>query len=87
MATTWNWKTISGLVLHILIGGIMILAGSAKVLGLFPPEEVAKLGLSGWITVIGAGELATAVLLEGRRNIPHTPRPPHGWLSELTAPL
>src|SRR5437588_665381 len=63
MKTTWNWKTIAGLVLHGLIAGIMILAGSAKVLGLFPPDAVAKLGLTGWITVIGAGELATAVLL------------------------
>jgi hypothetical protein len=63
MKTAWNWKTITGLVLHALVAGIMILAGSAKLLGLFPPEEVAKLGLSGWITVIGAGEVATAVLL------------------------
>ena len=43
MKTTWNWKTITGLVLHVLVAGIMILAGSAKVLGLFPPEAVAKL--------------------------------------------
>ena len=63
MKTTWNWKTITGLVLHGLIAGIMILAGSAKVLGLLPPDAVAKLGLAGWITVIGVGELATAVLL------------------------
>ena len=63
MKTTWNWKTITGLVLHGLIAGIMILAGSAKVLDLFPPEAVAKLGLTGWITVIGAGELTTAILL------------------------
>jgi hypothetical protein len=63
MKTTWNWKTITGLVLHVLVAGIMILAGSAKLLGLFPPDAVAKLGLTGWITVIGAGELATAVLL------------------------
>ncbi len=63
MKATWTWKTITGLVLHGLIAGIMILAGSAKVLGLFPPDAVAKLGLAGWITVIGAGELATAVLL------------------------
>jgi hypothetical protein len=63
MKTTWNWKTITGLVLHGLIAGIMILAGSAKALGLFPPEAVAQLGLTGWITVIGVGELATAVFL------------------------
>jgi hypothetical protein len=58
-----NWKTITGLVLHVLVAGIMILAGSAKVLGLFPAEAVAKLGLTGWIIVIGAGEITTAVLL------------------------
>jgi hypothetical protein len=63
MKTTWNWKTITGLVLHVLIGGMMILAGSAKLAGLFPPEEVAKLGLSVPIQVIGAGEVATAILL------------------------
>ncbi len=63
MKTTWNWMTITGLVLHGLIAGIMLLAGSAKVLGLFPPDAVAQLGLTGWITVIGAGELATAVFL------------------------
>ena len=63
MKTTWTWETITGLVLHGLIAGIMILAGSAKVLGLFPPEAVAQLGLTGWITLIGVGELATAVFL------------------------
>jgi hypothetical protein len=63
MKTTRSWKTIAGWVLHGLIAGIMILAGSAKVLGLFPPEEVAKLGLSVPIQIIGAGELAAAILL------------------------
>ena len=63
MKTTWNRKTIAGLVLHVLIAGIMILAGSAKLLGLFPPEMIAKLGLSVPIQVIGAGELGTALLL------------------------
>ena len=63
MKTRWSWKKIGGWVLHGLIAGIMILAGSAKVLGLFPPETVAQMGLTGWITVVGVGELATAVLL------------------------
>src|SRR6266404_8403560 len=58
-----NWKTVGGWVLHGLVAGIMILAGSAKVVGLFPPDEVAKLGLSLPIQVIGAGELASAILL------------------------
>ena len=63
MKTTWNWKTIVGWVLHVLIAGIMILAGSPKVLGMFPPEMPAQLGLSVPLQVIGAGELATAILL------------------------
>ena len=63
MKTSRNWKMIGGRVLHGLIAGMMILAGSAKVFGLFPPEEVAKLGLSLPIQVIGAGELACAILL------------------------
>ena len=63
MKSTRNWKMVGGWVLHGLIAGVMILAGSAKVLGFFPPEEVAKLGLSLPIQVIGVGELASAILL------------------------
>jgi hypothetical protein len=63
MKTNRDWQKISGWVLHGLVAGVMILAGSAKVLGLFPPEEVAKLGLSLPIQVIGMGELAGAILL------------------------
>jgi hypothetical protein len=63
MKATRNWEMVGGWVLHGLIAGLMILAGSAKVLGFFPPEEVAKLGLSLPIQVIGAGELVSAVLL------------------------
>jgi DoxX-like family len=63
MKAARNWKMIGGWVLHGLIAGMMILLGSAKVLGFFPPEEVAKLGLSLPIQVIGAGELVSAVLL------------------------
>src|SRR5882672_4110266 len=63
MKLTRNWKMVGGWVLHGLIAGMMILAGSAKVLGFFPPEQVAKLGLSLPIQVIGVGELASAILL------------------------
>jgi hypothetical protein len=63
MKASRNGKTIAGWVLHGLIGGVMLLAGSAKLLGLFPPEEVAKLGLSLPIQVIGAGEILSALLL------------------------
>ena len=63
MKTNRNWQKIGGWVLHGLIAGMMTLLGSAKVLGFFPPEEVAKLGLSLPIQVIGVGELASAILL------------------------
>src|SRR5258707_5799081 len=63
MKATRNWKPTTGWVLHGLVGGVMLLAGSAKVLGLFPPEMVEKFGLSVPIQVIGAGELVSAILL------------------------
>ena len=63
MNASRHWKTIAGWVLHGLVGGVMLLAGSAKVLGLFPPEQVEKLGLGVPIQVIGAGELVSAILL------------------------
>jgi hypothetical protein len=63
MNTTRNWKKIAGWGLHGLIGGIMILAGSFKLLGLYPPEMTEHLGLTGWIGLIGAGEITTAILL------------------------
>jgi hypothetical protein len=63
MKTTRNWKAIGGTVVHVLVGGIMVLAGSAKVLGFFPPEQLAKNGLGDQIMLIGAGELIAAILL------------------------
>ena len=63
MNTNRNWQKIGGWVLHGLVAGVMILAGSMKVLGLFPPDQVAKLGLSLPIEVIGVGELVSAILL------------------------
>src|SRR5215468_3983150 len=63
MKASRNWKAVAGWVLHGLVGGIMLLAGSAKVLGLFPADQVEKLGLSVPIQVIGAGELVSAILL------------------------
>ena len=53
----------AGFVLHVLVGGLMIFAGSAKLLGLFPPEALAKAGLGEQVRLIGAGEVLTAVLL------------------------
>ena len=63
MKANQNWKTIAGWVLHGLVGGGVILAGSAKIFGLFPPDQVAKMGLSLPIQVIGIGELISAILL------------------------
>jgi len=66
MKETWNWRNITGLVLHILIGGLMIFAGSGKAFGFAPPEVVEtlrKAGLGEQVRLIGAGELITAVLL------------------------
>jgi DoxX-like family len=63
MKASRNWKTVAGWVLHGLVAGLMLLAGSAKLLGLFPPEQVEKFGLSVPIQVIGAGELVSAILL------------------------
>jgi hypothetical protein len=58
-----NWGKIAGLVLHILIGGLLIITGLQKVLGLVPPEALAKYGLGDQVRMIGAGAVLTAVLL------------------------
>jgi hypothetical protein len=42
---------------------MLLLAGAAKLLGLFPAEPLEKLGLGGHIRLLGAGELVTAILL------------------------
>jgi hypothetical protein len=56
-------KRMVGLVLHVLIGGLMIVAGSPKLLGLAPPEHLERMGLTESIRLIGAGEIITGVLL------------------------
>ena len=58
-----NWGKIAGLVLHILAGGLMIFTGSQKLLGLVPPEALARYGLGDQVRLIGAGALLTAILL------------------------
>jgi hypothetical protein len=58
-----NRKRVVGLVLHVLIGGMMILAGSPKLLGLAPPEHLEKMGVTDSIRLIGAGEIITGTLL------------------------
>jgi hypothetical protein len=58
-----NRAKLAGLALHILIGGLMIFTGSEKVLGMVPPEALAKYGLGEQMELIGAGALRTALLL------------------------
>jgi hypothetical protein len=58
-----NWSERAGLILHLLVGGLMVFAGAAKLLGVFPPEALEKLGLGGVIRLIGGGELVTGVFL------------------------
>jgi hypothetical protein len=58
-----NRGRTAGLLLHILIGGLMILTGSETVLGLVPREALARYGLGGQVPLIGAGAILAAVLL------------------------
>ena len=63
-----NWKKTHtiGCGLHLLVGGLMIFAGSGKALGFAPPEIVTKMaaiGLKDQIQLIGIGEIIAAVLL------------------------
>jgi hypothetical protein len=61
-----KWLKIAGVVLHLLIGGLMIMAGSGKAFGFAPPEVVESLtkhGLGDQIRLIGFGELIAALLL------------------------
>jgi hypothetical protein len=53
------WGKIAGLVLHTLIGGLMVFNGSEKVLGMVPPEALAKYGLGEQVRLLGAGALLT----------------------------
>ena len=58
-----NWGKIAGLVLHILIGGLLIVTGSQKILGSVPPEPLVRYGLGEQMRLIGAGAILTALLL------------------------
>jgi hypothetical protein len=58
-----TWGKVAGLVLHILIGGLLILTGSQKVFGSAPPEVLVKFGLGEQARLIGAGAVLTALLL------------------------
>jgi DoxX-like family len=61
-----RWVKIAGFVLHLLIGGLMIFAGSAKSFGFAPPElgqKMAGYGLGSFVKIIGFGEMISALLL------------------------
>ena len=61
-----KWLKITGLVLNVAIAALIIFAGSTKVLGFVPAENLAemkKLGLEDKLLLIGYGELITGVIL------------------------
>ncbi len=66
MIRSRDWYKIWGLMVHVLIAALMILASSGKLLGSPPPqvlEQLRKAGLEEQLRLIGAGELITAILL------------------------
>lgn len=66
MNPTNKWLKWTGIVLNVLIAGLMIFAGSGKLLGTMPPEVATKMqeyGLADQVKLIGFGELISAVLL------------------------
>lgn len=57
---------IAGVVLHVLVAGMMLMAGSGKVFGFAPAEVVegmAKHGLKDQMVLIGLGEMVAAILM------------------------
>jgi hypothetical protein len=57
---------IVGLVLHVLIAAMILMAGSGKAFGFAPEEMVsgmAKMGLGDQIKLIGFGEMIAALLM------------------------
>ena len=58
-----NWGKVVGLALHVLIGGLLILTGSQKVLGSAPPEALVRYRLGDQAPLIGAGAVLSALLL------------------------
>jgi hypothetical protein len=65
MVKPGNYGRIAGLVLHVLLGGLVIFAGSMKLAGMMPPEATKTMppGIRDHLTLIGAGELITGILL------------------------
>jgi hypothetical protein len=63
MKESKNWVKIAGGFLHIVIGGLMIFTGAQKILGLVPPEALAKYGLGEEVRLIGVGAVLSALFL------------------------
>ena len=65
MMVPGKYGRIGGMMLHVLLGGLMIFAGVMKLAGMMPPEATQKMpaGIGDHLKLIGAGELATAILL------------------------
>jgi len=70
MTQSSKWTRLAGTILHALIGLVMLLAGGVKLLGAAPADQVSQMGLTEEIRLIGAGEVATAVLLLIPRTLP-----------------
>src|SRR5262249_10330566 len=58
-----DWGKTAGLILHILIGGLMIVTGFRQILGLVPARALALCWLGDQVRLIGAGSLVSALLL------------------------
>jgi len=58
-----KWIGIAGFCLHLVIGGVMLFAGSIKIVGLSPAILFDPHGISQTIRMIGLGEVGTAILL------------------------
>lgn len=66
MVTRPRWMRLIGLVLHGLIGGLMLFAGSGKLFGFAPEQVVTKMStyhMGDKLQLIGAGEMLAALLL------------------------
>jgi hypothetical protein len=64
-----TWGKFVGQVLHLVIGGLLVMTGSQKVFGSVPPEALARYGLSEQARLIGVGALLSALLLVMPRTV------------------
>jgi hypothetical protein len=66
MTSAKTWGAVGGLILHVLIGGLLILSGGSKALGLAPSwlfEQLNGYGLGRQAALIGWGEALAGLLL------------------------